>query len=263
MKILSRVLASSLLLATAAEAQQQSSLVLVHGAHFSASSWQAVQEELNGKITSFAIDLPGRDAAESAKSITLDSSAQVLCDYLSGIKGRKIIAAHSQGGGVVNQAMGLCPQQEIDKIIYVTSVAPANGDVIFDQLSKQDGENYFAGLSFNENNLRVELKNKGAFIDTFAPDATKAQKKALIKNFVAEPAVIAEGKLAYSPAKLEQIDTFYIFAQQDKIISLTSQKNIAAGLNLKASYNINSGHLPMLTKSEELADILYAISKQN
>jgi hypothetical protein len=52
-----------------------------------------------------------------------------------------------------------------------------------------------------------------------------------------------------------------VFAKRDQIISLESQQKIANDLDLKASFEIDSGHLPMLTNSQELTNVLIKISE--
>lgn len=242
-------------------AQSSPTLVFVHGAHFSGNSWAKVQQELNSKVANIAIDLPGRKDNITPNKVSLELSAAALCSSLGKIEGEKVIISHSQGGAVTNASLGLCPTEAISKLIYVTSVAPLEGEAAFDSLSDQDGKNYFSGVVYDKTSALLKISNNDKFAKTFAPKANKMQLRWLEKHAVSEPSVLAESKLSLDAKRFEDLDKYYVYAKQDKIISLSSQKKIASKLSITQSFEIDSGHLPMLTHADTLAEIIENIVK--
>ena len=242
-------------------AQSSPTLVFVHGAHFSGNAWAKVQQELNSKVANIAIDLPGRKDNITPNKVSLELSAAALCTSLGKIKGEKIIISHSQGGAVTNASLGLCPAEAISKLIYVTSVAPLEGESAFDSLSDQDGKNYFNGVVYDEASTLLNISNDDKFAETFAPKANKTQLRWLAKHAVSEPSVLAESKLSLDAERYDNLAKYYAFAKQDKIISLSTQEQIASKLSLTQSFEIDSGHLPMLTHADTLAEIIENIVK--
>jgi len=237
-------------------------IVFVHGAHFTAASWQPVQEQLNGKHSTLAVDLPGRNDSIAAKKVDLALSAGYLCKSIGALSGSKILVGHSQGGAVVNAALNICPDEEISSVVYVTAVAPLDKAKVFGLLSKQDDENYFKGINYNESAKMLEIKSADEFAAVFAQDANQAQRDVMAKDAVDEPATIGSEKMSLNQERFAGIDKYYVFANQDKLISLSSQQKIAESIGVKDSFGVDSGHLPMLTQPARLAAILDEIAKR-
>ncbi|MFC3153235.1 alpha/beta hydrolase [Litoribrevibacter euphylliae] len=256
------VLSLSAASASTVNAAESSSIVFVHGAHFNADSWQPLQEQLNNQVTSYAVNLPGRNDNILPEKVTLDIAATSLCSFMASIpEEKKMVVAHSQGGAIVNASLSVCPDESIEKIVYVTAVAPLEDEGVFTKLNKADETHYFSGIHFNEQKQSLEISNQQNFANSFAQDANPSQQEWLVKNAVAEPAPIGEAKLKLNKERFNEVNKYYVYAKRDQIISLESQQKIAKDLDLKASFEIDSGHLPMLTKTEELSDLLIKISE--
>lgn len=250
---------------SATAAQSAPEIIFVHGAHFTAQSWEGLQKKLkklDHRIISHAVELPGRNDQLMPSAVSLDISAASLCQFMGTVSGDKMLVAHSQGGAIVNAALALCPGETITDIVYVTAVAPLNKTKVFSLLSEKDDEYYYSGVKYNESADLLEISDIERFSDTFAQDANAAQKKVLRQLAVDEPGPVGASKVKLNQSRFDQIDQYYVYAKQDKIISFDSQKKIAATLNLKASYEIDSGHLPMLTQVDQLAEILMEIHEQ-
>jgi hypothetical protein len=143
----------------------------------------------------------------------------------------------------------------------VTAVAPQEGEKAFDALTKVDGKNYFNGVVYDETSTLLNISNDDKFAETFAPKANKTQLRWLAKHAVSEPSVLAESKLSLDAERYDNLAKYYVFAKQDKIISLSTQEQIASKLSLTQSFEIDSGHLPMLTHADTLAEIIENIVK--
>ncbi|MBB1487360.1 alpha/beta fold hydrolase [Oceanospirillum sediminis] len=257
--LLSGMTLSFAMTGTSIAAQPAPEVIFVHGAHFTAQSWAALQNRLDGQISSHAVELPGRNDQLKPSAVSLDISAASLCQFMAKISGDKMLVAHSQGGAIVNASLGLCPGETITDIVYITAVAPLNKTKVFSLLSEKDDEYYYSGVKYNESSDLLEISDQDNFVATFAQDATASQKKALLEVAVNEPGSVGASKVKLNEDRFNQIDKYYVYAKEDKIISFESQKKIAATLDLKNSYEIDSGHLPMLTRVNQLADILLNI----
>lgn len=228
-------------------------VVFVHGAHLTASSWEKVEVGLKQKgFKSIAVNLPGRHDSVNPKKITLGTSAVALCEVVSQINKNVVYVAHSQAGAVVNHAMTLCPKVNVDRVIYLASVSPLNGEKPFDKLSKADEENYYKGVGYDESTGLMVINNKDAFVQEFSSEENSALKEEILSAAVSEPAYIAEGVVKLDVDKFNAIKKFYIFTENDQIISKTSQLAIAKRLTTAKTATIESGHVPMITHSEQL-----------
>ncbi|MGH1438726.1 MAG: alpha/beta hydrolase [Cellvibrionaceae bacterium] len=250
-----------LLIAGFANASNTNNLVLVHGAHFTEDSWLQVKAHIKPTAKVVTVNLPGRDGVSNAKDITLTKYAESLCQSLSKLNGDIHIAAHSQGGAVANRALGLCSEVNVQSITYITSVAPLQGQTAFELLNKKDEENYMASMRFDESTHRMHIKDQVLFSDYFAQDANAQQKEVLISTALAEPAHIGDEVMMLKPELFAKIKKYYVFANQDKIITLESQIKIAGQLDLQAVYALDTGHSPMLTQAKPLAQILNRVIK--
>jgi pimeloyl-ACP methyl ester carboxylesterase len=232
-------------------------VVLVHGAHLTAKSWNRVEQKLNQNgIDSMAVNLPGRLDTINPKKITLSSSSQFLCKSITNIHKKIVFVTHSQGGAIVNHAQSICPNINVERIIYLASVSPLTNEKPFDSLSKADEESYFEGVSYEEKSGLMIISNEDAFVESFSSIANNPLKNSILAAAVNEPAYIADGVVSMDSKKYAAIKKFYIFTQQDKIISMDSQVKIAKQLKPIKTSTINSGHIPMITHPDELVSAL-------
>ncbi len=237
--------------------EKDPTVVFVHGAHLTASSWEKVEVGLQKKgYKSIAVNLPGRYDSVNPKEITLGTSAESLCREVSKINSDVVYIAHSQAGAIVNHAMALCPKVNVDRVIYLASVSPLNGEKPFDKLSKLDEENYYKGVGYDENTGLMVINNKDAFFKSFSSAEKGTQKDEILSAAVSEPAYIAEGVIKVDAEKFKALKKFYIFTENDQIISKVSQVAIAKRLSALKTATIESGHIPMITHSEKLISLL-------
>lgn len=230
-------------------------LVLVHGAHLSAEGWNLVQHQLEQKgYPTLAVNLPGRSDKVEPAEVTLETSSLALCQAINPELGEVTYVAHSQGGAVVNHALSLCPEVKVKRIVYVAAVAPLNGDKPYNLLSQQDEANYFSGVAFDESSGVMAISDTSAFANVFMYKGSDQQKETLLSLAVDEPAEIGEGKVELSSAAYAELDKYYIHTRHDQIISFESQQRIAQTLRLKGHKVLSTGHVPMLTAPQLLAN---------
>ncbi|PCJ12053.1 MAG: alpha/beta hydrolase [Gammaproteobacteria bacterium] len=229
-------------------------LVFVHGAHLTSNAWSFVATllEKDGYNT-IAVNLPGREQSINPNSITLDVSSQALCDAIKNVTAPITFIAHSQGGAIVNNALSICPTKNIKNIIYVAAVAPVHNDKPFALLNSSDEENYFKGVSFDEESGWMIISDRDSFVSVFTNSISNEIRTLVLSQAVNEPAITGDGVVSYDAAYFSKINKFYIYTKKDKIISLKSQKTIAEKIGLKGHVIIDTGHLPMISSPLKLA----------
>ena len=236
---------------------QKETLVFVHGAHLTGSSWQAVSNTLKAVgFDTLLVNLPGRDLTDKPNNITLDVSSQALCNSMKTIHTPIVLIAHSQGGAVSNNALSICPKKNIRSIIYIAAVAPTDGDTPYSLLSKTDEFHYLKGIHYDENSGWMTINNPTLFADVFTNSQSSAIKNKVMASAVNEPAAIGEGVVHYDHEYFSTLDKFYIYTQFDKIISIPSQEKISRRIYIKKSAILATGHLPMISSPEILAQTI-------
>lgn len=237
------------------------SLVLVHGAHLTAESWDGVSFVLrDAGYDVLSVNLPGRAGdGVVATSVTLDSSSRALCAKISGKGGKLSFVAHSQGGAVVNHLLGVCPEITPEKIIYLAAVVPLDGERPFDKLSKIDEENYYRGVMYDEAGGLMQINNPEGFLASFVSeslDDNSTLGSDIMKGAVDEPAAIGDGVVALDIPRYRSVEKYFIFTSKDKIISLATQKSIAENIELVDSGVVDGGHLAMIVNPKSVSRIL-------
>ena len=247
-------------IATSSPSTPAPTLVFVHGAHSTASVWNEVTEQLTQDgFSTHAINLPGRSATENPNEITLDKSSQALCESIKTIDAEITFVAHSQGGAVVNHSLSICPTKQITSIIYLTAVAPLDGDTPYSLLSKADETHYLKGIEYDEKTGWMSITDRKAFASVFTNSQSQPILEKLAALGVNEPAVIGEGVIHFDSAHYASINKAYIYTEFDKIISLISQQTIASKIKPNQEVTLKTGHMPMISAPQKLVDVIKSL----
>lgn len=228
-------------------------VILVHGALLTSQSWLPVQDYLQKhEINVISMDVPGRAGDKiDAKSASLDLAAKKLCKIVKQQTGPVILAAHSQGGAVITQAVGRCGRH-INGLIYITAVVPHNGEKAFDLLGNEDNQNFEKVASLNEQRGEYQINTNAPIKEMFMADAENSKAKFAIEHMVAEPARIGDDKLHYSQAIFDSIPKFYIKTSNDKIILPATQDKYIQREKFAKVYVLESSHSPFVSQPETL-----------
>ena len=140
--------------------------------------------------------------------------------------------------------------KKIQRIIYIAAVSPHNEEMSFDLLSVKDQEVYSSIVNFTEK--LAEPKEKRTFLNVMAGAKVNADKIAIFPEAI----TIGSEKLKLDQAVLNKIPKNYIFTENDSIIEIASQKKYAQREKNLVTRTIKSGHLPMVTNSKELSEII-------
>lgn len=225
-------------------------LILITGSHLDETSWSDVAKNLDETHFSvLALPRLGRDANQP---LHLKQIAEMACHKL---EGPTAVVAHSFGGATANEMTGVCPEK-ISKIIYIAALVPLNGEHPTDQLKGADQKLYMSIVEVGKD--RITPKSKVKFLNGMDSEVSKNQD--------ALPAVFPESMLNLGDVIEFKNDTFnaipkyYVFTSKDHVIAPEFQKKIAQRITLTASEMIQSGHLPLLSKPKEVAEIIKAVT---
>ncbi len=238
----------STLLSCSSAATSGPVLVLIHGAHFDERSWDLLKHQLSvDRVYSLSLF----DESEDQKSLSLDVYARRVCDFVKDL-GKVVLLGHSQGGAVINQVFGICPEN-INSLIYVSATIPFPGEKAFDLLEARDDEYYFSAIIENKKKEIFEIKDENLFIKGFAQDFDENQKVRLLKLIRAEPIKPSKTKLSFNIDRFQRLKKFVIYTKNDRIITFDTQKKYADRLQNTEFFDIQSGHLPMISYTHELS----------
>ncbi len=257
MKIIFRILSSIVILGSASCASKndvnqhkKTNLILITGSHLDETSWSEVVKNLDDTYFSvLALPRLGRDANQP---LHLKQIAEMACQKL---QGPTVIVAHSFGGSTANEMTGVCPEK-ITKIIYIAALVPLNGEHPTDPLKGADQKLYMSIVEVGKD--RITPKAKVKFLSGMDLEVSK--------NEAVLPAVFPESMLNLGDVIEFKNDTFnaipkyYVFTSKDHVIAPEFQKKMAQRITLTASETIPSGHLPLLSKPKEVAEIIKAFA---
>jgi pimeloyl-ACP methyl ester carboxylesterase len=215
-------------------------IVLVHGAWADGSSWNKIIPLLQQKgfhVT--AVHPPfttlADDAATVRRAIALQDSPVLL-------------VVHSYGGVVFTEA-GDDPK--VVGLVYVAAFAPdrQSAGEVNNELPPTPGDKEFVP----DANGFLRLSDNGVAED-FAQDLGAAEKELLAAT---QGQVSGPNELGakITTAAWKQKPTFYIVADQDRMIVPELEKKFAAQMHAK-TVHISSSHVPMLSHPVEVADFI-------
>jgi pimeloyl-ACP methyl ester carboxylesterase len=213
-------------------------IVLVHGAWADGSSWDKVIPLLEKKgfhVT--AVHLPFTTLADDAATV---KRAIALED------GPVLLVGHSYGGAVITEA-GNDPK--VAALVYVAAFAPDAGQSAGDINGKAPptpGAKEFRPDASGY--LRVTDKG---IAEDFAQDLSAPEQK-LLAATQGQTSGPNELGAKVSVAAWREKPTFYIVADNDRMISPELERQMAAQMHAK-TINIASSHVPMLSHPTEVA----------
>jgi pimeloyl-ACP methyl ester carboxylesterase len=216
-------------------------VVLVHGAWADGSSWNKIIPLLEKKgFHVSAVHLPFTTLAEDAAAVKRMIAIQ---------DGPVLLVGHSYGGAVITEA-GDDPK--VVGLVYVAAFAPDQGQSAGDLNNQYPPPSGGKEVRPDANGF-LQLTEKGVGED-FAQDLTAAEKRiaAATQGQVSGPNELG-AKITSVAWKTKP--TFYIVADQDRMISPELEKKFAEQMHAK-TIHIASSHVPMLSHPIQVADFI-------
>jgi pimeloyl-ACP methyl ester carboxylesterase len=216
-------------------------IVLVHGAWADGSSWNKIIPLLQQKgFHVVAVHLPFTTLAEDAAVVKRMIALQ---------DGPTLLVGHSYGGAVITES-GDDPK--IAGLVYVAAFAPDLGQSAGDLNNQYPPPSGGSEIRPDANGF-LQLTDKGVEQD-FAQDLTAAEKKLLAAT---QGQVSGPNELG---AKVTSVawkakPTFYIVADQDRMIAPDLEKKLAEQMRAK-TIHIASSHVVMLSHPLQVAEFI-------
>ena len=222
-------------------------IAFINGAGLNSSIWNNLKQKIDNPILS--IDFPNRKSKGNANAkLTFD-------DYLNTVakeikqwqKDNFIIVAHSIGACV---GLKIAEQfkNELRGFVAIGSVVP------------KSGQSFASSLPFPQKFLLPILlslfgtKPPKKSIETgLCNDLTPEMTSKIVGEFTPEAKALYTTKISF---ELPNTKRLYIKLANDKSIPTDLQDKMAKDLKATKIETINSGHLPMLSKPDELLNIL-------
>jgi pimeloyl-ACP methyl ester carboxylesterase len=227
--------------------------VLVHGAGMDARCWERLLPLLDGEV--LAVDLPGRgeraDVDVAQVSLT-DCATALVEEVVSRDLGDVVLVAHSFAGVAVPRVMAPL-QDRLRHVVFLSAVVPEDGTAVIDQIDPAVRD------------AVMESIDAGVY-----HQSTEGVEVMLCNDMTAEQTAWTTGLVADESAALlmERVDLSglgaavprtYVRLTEDVCYPPQLQERAAARVGGDAAH-IASGHMAMVTRPNEVADLLNGLS---
>ncbi len=228
--------------------QDDIGFVFIHGAGLGAWIWDDVVSKL--KYQYLAIDFPGRGKHSSIenRNYSLKSYVDLVLSDVDQFRPKKLIIVTHSIGGIVGLEVNRLRANRVIGFIAISASIPLKNKSFISSMPLLNGlimrlMMNIAGTRPPDSVLRNGLCN----------DLDEEQTKCVITRFT------PESKYLYTETVKENqlpANTLYVYLSGDKGFSVSLQKQMINNLHGVQVVSIDSGHLPMLSKPKELAEIL-------
>lgn len=222
-------------------------IVFLNGAGLNSSIWNGVREKTQNPI--LTIDFPNRKSKENLNSkLAFDDYVnKAVAEIKSWKKESFVLVAHSIGA-CVGLKVAEQFKKELQGFVAVSSVVPKSGQSFVSSLPSPQKLVLPILLSLfgtkpPQKSIETELCN-----DLPAETTLK-----IVNEFTAEAKALYTTKITFD---LPATKRLYIKLTNDKSLSTDLQDEMAKNFKATKIVTMDSGHLPMLSKPDELATIL-------
>lgn len=228
--------------------------VLLHGAGLGAWVWDDVRRQI--AYPSLAVEFPGRGqyASLSTKELPLEQYVQIIAEQVRSFKPRKLIfVAHSISGVLGLELVKLFTDRVVGFIAlgasiplkegsFITSLPLANRIILRLVLR-------LAGTKPPESALRNGLCN----------DLDEQIASRVVQQFTPESKRLYIDRIQH-PSHLPH--RAYVRLTEDREFNAQIQAGMIANLQADEIIDLSSGHLPMLSRPGEMANILHRYAQE-
>lgn len=236
-----------------------STFVLVHGAWSDASAWDRVAEHLTaGGHRVVAPDLPAHGTSSTpAAEATLDGYVATVRDAIASVGAPVVLVGHSMAGTVISQVAEADPSA-VERLVYLAAFLLPDGQSLygFTQSSPGMADSLLGpALRPGDGVLGVDPEQ---FVDVFCGDAPGADAHSARESLRPDPLTPLGTPIHVTAERWGSVPRTYIHTTLDRCVSPASQREMVEAAGVDAIRSIEAGHLAMLSRPAELADLLTA-----
>jgi pimeloyl-ACP methyl ester carboxylesterase len=237
----------------ARQAQEQPTIVLVHGGWADSSGW-------NSEVT--ALERLGYSVIAPANPLRgLASDAAYLRSILQSIHGPIVLVGHSYGGAVITNAAVGVPQ--VKALVYIAGFAPDTGESLVQLVTMNPGSEIGQNVITRKYPLPggegtdLYLTEHG-FETAFASDLPKS----VADQLWAEQRPFSQAAFASksgAPA-WKTIPSWYLVATHDHAIPPATQRFMAARAHATV-FQVAASHVPMISQPAATLQVILAAAR--
>jgi pimeloyl-ACP methyl ester carboxylesterase len=255
MKLVQTLLSASILAATAqplaaqtpapARAPSDTTVVLVHGAFADGSSWSKVIPLLQARgLKVVAVQNP---------LTSLDDDVAFAKRVIDAQPGPVVLVGHSWGGTVITQAGA---HDKVEALVYVAAFAPSQGESSLDGVKGYPAAPGLASPVATPDGF-LTLSPQTVAQD-FAQDVSPEEANLIATTQGAVRGANFEEKVA--AAAWTSKPSWYIVAEEDRMIQPDAQRAFAKKIKATTT-SLATSHVPMLSKPQDVADVIAAAAR--
>ena len=231
--------------------------VLLPGAGLGAWIWEPVVPLL--QAPALAVEIPGRAARPAdRRHVTLESAAEAVAgDVRAWRPDRVVLVGHSLGGVLVPEVARRVPDR-IGALVYVAAEAPADGDRALDLIPAALRLLLRAMWIVRPGGVRPPPSATRRALCNDLDDVTTAT---VVERIEPEAPGIYRSRVTW--AGVPEVPRTYVKCLQDRSdVSPARQDEMAKRLQADRVVTLDTGHLPMLARPEEVAAVLEEVVAQ-
>jgi len=237
MKTISILTAGLLALSTGAFAQNQTSVVLVHGAFADGSSWNKVISRLQERNTEvIAVQLP---------LTSLKDDVAATQRAIARAHGEVVLVGHSWGGAAIGEAGN---DARVKSLVYVAAFAPDSGQSVADLAGRFPAPPGSAGIAKGADGY-LSLPPK-AVREDFAPDVKPEEQKLIAATQGPIKADAFAEKVTH--AAWHDKPSWYVVSKNDRMINPELERAMAKTIHAKTT-EVVASHVSMVSHPEAIA----------
>ena len=229
-----------------AQSQDTTTVILVHGAFVDGSEWNKVVPLLQAKgLKVVSVQNPLTSLAEDIAATQRAIARQT---------GKVVLVGHSWGGMAITEAGA---SDKVSALVYVAAFAPSEGQAAGDlgkEYEPPPGMKQLQADSSGYLSLPAE-----AMVHYFAPDVPKEVTKLMAVSQVPINSKAFGEKVTTAAWKTKP--SYFIVAGNDGMMATDLQLTMAKKISAKTVV-LKTGHAPMLSKPQEVADVILEAAKR-
>jgi pimeloyl-ACP methyl ester carboxylesterase len=230
--------------------------ILVHGAYHGAWCWQPLIERLQASgHKAIAPDLPGHGHVDEwIGNQDMTQYADAIVKALDDAPAPVTLVGHSMSGAVVAAAAERRPEA-IDHLVFLAAYIPADGECVSD-IVKTDPASHVQASRIDVGGIPAVALKAGTLSNAFYDDASAEQLAWVEDRIQLQSAVPSRAPIHISLDNFGRVKKTAIVCLNDRAISPSHQRWMAARAGCHAILEIESGHSPFVTAPDQLCEIL-------